>query len=357
MSEEGSDPEFKSGPTVITPIPILKPGPMLVSDSTISPANLQDITIASSSRSKGSYYIGPLGPPITIDKNTKGLREKYYKNDNITIRLRILNCDLKNTIEYVNLQEEIPNQFELVKKDSDTYEDDSEKNPNRDPKTIRWVFNDGIYSSINLEYTVRTNKSGQFIFNSPLLRANIKDNNGRSHEISQSNNDNLYIAIHNREPSFERLEYPEAIKLGKDATINVVVKDFDSDPINVYIYKKDHTLVGTFLSKNNGQDNSSHTYILNQSELNNKGVNEFTLVATDHESKTQQSIEIEVYNIIKRKYIPTIDTQWIIFLSFASGIPSLLIGIAIGYRHYKRIKKYIKIYLATNEPKYRRRKR
>ena len=239
LSDDGSGsniPSLKSAPTVIPPIPSLKPGPMLVSEATTSPANLQDINVVSPSRSKGSYHIGPLGPPITIDKNTKGLREKYYKNDNITIRLRILNCDLKNTIENVHLWEEIPCQFELVKKDKDDYVDESIKDPNKDPKTIRWDLKDGIYSSNNLEYTVRTNKSGQYIFNSPLLRAKIKDGSCRSHEILQSNNDYLYITIHNREPIFEKLDYPKEIKLGSNATINVTVRDLDLDPIKIDIY-------------------------------------------------------------------------------------------------------------------------
>lgn len=94
---------------------------------------------------------------------------------------------------------------------------------------------------------------------------------------------------------------------------------------------------------------SSHIFILNKSILNNKGLYEFTLVATDQESKTPKKIKIEVYNWKYRKLIPTIDTTWILLFSLASGILSFGVGFTIAKARYK------KSYLVFNRSKYRKR--
>ena len=134
-------------PPIIIPSP--EPPPIIMPDK----SDTSEPVTSSSSYSKGSYYLGPYGPAITVEKNIKTKTETYYKNDDITIRLRILNCNQRNRLESVHISEEIPSAFEMIKAKPDKY---IERNADNDPKTIEWRFDKGISSKEYIEYTIRT---------------------------------------------------------------------------------------------------------------------------------------------------------------------------------------------------------
>ncbi len=289
-----------------------------------------------------SFYINSQGSAITIEKNIKGLTEKYYKNENITIGLKVLNSNPRNRLEDIYIIEEIPDEFELINVKPDNY---IELNKSGNPRIIKWGFKNNITKIKNLEYTVSTNKSGKYIFGSTILDAEITDKNGKKYEILQSSENSNVITIYNREPRLVKVDGLSSFtqcKSNKDIIINLSIFDPDYDLINAYIYKNDGNLAA--------KSNKNSTYNFNENlELNctlislllntskykeDLAIHRFTIEVTDGEDSDSEEYEIDIYNHVPNGWWPSIDTKWSILLSVVFAI----LGFISGFFYEKKLK-------------------
>ncbi len=206
--------------------------PIGFSDST---SNELDFT-NQESHSSGSYYVGVQGPAITIEKYTKDFKETYYKNNNITIKLKIINSYKQNRLENAYLYEEIPDGFEFICANPSNIID-----PNK-PNSIIWYCGDKIRSSKTYEYTIRTNKSGRHNFGSTMLEATVVDKNGRKNDVIVNSNRPISVLICNNPPKFLDLNPEPPINVRRELNgylighkhkyITVSLTDPDNDTIN-----------------------------------------------------------------------------------------------------------------------------
>lgn len=202
----------------------------------IAPTN-HDTTgkLSIDSYSTGSYYVGAQGPTITIDKFTKDFGEVYNKNNNITIKIKIINNNKENRLENVYIYEDIPDKFECIDANPEFTTKSNKSN------TIIWALSDTIRRSNTLEYTIRTNKSGKHNLGNTMLEATVVDKNGRKNDIILVDNNRINILIQNTPPKFSTIdpEPPLSINRGffndkhvNEKYINVSLTDIDNDTIS-----------------------------------------------------------------------------------------------------------------------------
>lgn len=294
----------------------------------------------SSTHSRGSYYIGPQGQ-VVIEKYTKRLKEIYDKDENITIRLKIVNCNRRNRLEDVYIREEIPEEFELVSAIPNNYREipPYESGDKVIPRMIEWRCDDNIGSTRIFDYTVRTNQSGKHLFSSTLLGATVRDYNGRTYEILQTSDNDLFVTIENSHPKIEWITTEErstCYKNGENINIKVYVTDRNLEPITCEIYSDKHKYVSTDYTPEIVEMLKKPCYSFNFT-LNDSnyevGSNMLNIKASDGETESTAELNIEIYRWCK--WLPsdiTVNSDIIVsnifnILGFLiTGIIGLLLG-------------------------------
>ncbi len=254
------------------------------------------------SHSTGSYYVGSQGPAITIEKYTNNFKDIYRKNENITIKIKIINSNKQNRLEDVHIFEEIPEGFEFI-----------EANPvnitnRKRPNTIMWDCGSEIRSSRTYEFTLRTNKSGKHNFGSTMLEATVVDKNGRKNEVIVNSNRLINIIILNEPPKFSDLNPDPPINIRRTLignkpagvkNINVRLTDPDNDTITCELLSSSgcKPLNATNITSNKVKGIIYYTYSWDISGFES-GTHILTLDAFDgYEHKLSQDIKLNVYKI------------------------------------------------------------
>ncbi|HRW82715.1 MAG TPA: hypothetical protein P5049_04580 [Methanothrix sp.] len=309
-----------------------------ISDSNNDNSNPSDesveepVTSSLTTHSSGTYTVSPQGQ-IRIDKYFKGFAENYDKNENIIIQLRVINGERRNRLENIDIIEEIPEGFELV----DAHPDPDYLTPNE-----IWWHPDYIGKRKYFNYTVRTNKSGKYVFSGTILGATVKDPNGRTFEILQSYNNDIFVNIINKKPEVKLNITPQNISKGWDLNdksefiIPLIVTDEDKDVINVHLednYKNTNIEIHPkydILEQDNSSDLNvtKHRFILNSSDYEDSlGIHRFNSVAKDNdESSDTETVEIDIYKTIPHSMQPSTDTMY----SIIFGIVGIIIGFITG---------------------------
>ena len=260
------------------------------------------IAESGSSQSKMTYYAE--GPFIDIEKYTLEFKNVYNKNENITIRVKILNCNQKNRLENVYISEEIPQDFELVSVNQNGCK--IIKNTNS-PNIMQWVCEDVIISSKCYEYVIRTNKSGNHIFSNPTVKTTVIDNNGRKNQLILSSGDPISLTIKNTPPEFYNMSPEPPINIrdffgDKYITVEATLRDPDYDSINCKLRSNGYNLraptnTSQWICKDPNNKYRYCTYIWDISDLDRRS-HILTLEATDGDEKTiSRDIELNVYRI------------------------------------------------------------
>ena len=258
--------------------------------------------LSTESHSTGSYYVGAQGPAISIEKYTKDFRDIYNKNDNITIKIKIINSNKQNRLKNVYIFEEIPDGFEFVEANPVNI-----TIPNK-PNTIIWDCGDGIKSSKTYEFTLKTNVNGKHNFGSTMLEATVVDKNGRKNEVVVNSNRLISIVISNNPPKFSDLNPEPPINIRRTLIgnkpvdikyINVSLTDPDNDTINCELLSSSgcKPIIATTSSSNKINGTIYFNYSWDISGFD-RGTHVLTLDAFDgDEHKLSQDIKLNIYNI------------------------------------------------------------
>lgn len=156
---------------------------------------------SSESHSRGEYNLGMQEPAITIEKYIDGIIDQCNKNDNITIKLRFINCGQTNSIKSLMIIEEIPKGFKFI---SAYPKDEANVSNNK----IIWNCGDIYGKNYNyiqyLNYTLNAIESGKHIIPSTIVDAWIIDNRYAKeyHTLKSSSND-LFITVLNQPPEIK----------------------------------------------------------------------------------------------------------------------------------------------------------
>lgn len=171
---------------------------------------------------------------ILINKHIAGIQSEYDKKKNITIRLRIINCNRKNKIEKMIVEEELLDGLEIV--NPNNLGDPTLKfnliNNKNNFKIARWTFDKQIPDIKYVEYVLISNKGGLQNLVGAMAIAEIRDHNGIEHEITATSND-LTIKINNKPPKLVNysLDNPMLLKIGSNLFVNASFTDPENDVI------------------------------------------------------------------------------------------------------------------------------
>jgi hypothetical protein len=265
--------------------------------------------------------------PIIISKYTKNLKTEYGKKENITIRIRILNCDKRNKIEKAYLLEEIAEGLSVI---SPVVSNSSNPKIFNDDgiQYLLWNFDEGLPNIKHVEYTLQGTKTGLHNFVSTVVSTSVLDRYGVTHDIISVSED-LTINIKNNPPKLisyyflfnnESKENPIYVQKknrlrqilddmlhhrDRNLSIQAIFSDKENDTINCYLVFNDSK---ASIKPSNGP--LVNGKILFKWDLSNYTTNNqnFNLVADDGESNEQIGpFEIKTFWVTdKEKYANTI---------------------------------------------------
>lgn len=185
-----------------------------------------DLAATSGTHAKGGYYKDIQEPAITVEKYIEGISGVCNKHDAITVRLRVLNCDLTNKLKGLYVIEEIPKGFKLIRNASTP--GFQEKN---DPSRIEWYVGDQDEYIGKFYYALEAIESGPHIIPSTVIRTTIIDKNGREYRIQKSSDNDISVLVGNRAPEI-KVDPESPIKkwfVYNLTEINIEVFDPDND--------------------------------------------------------------------------------------------------------------------------------
>jgi hypothetical protein len=140
--------------------------------------------------------------PIIISKYTKDVKTEYDKRENITIMIRILNCDKRNKIEKADLLEEITEGFIVISPAVNNSTNPKIFYDNDGIQYLLWNFDEGLPYTKHVEYTLQGTKTGFHNFVSTIVSTSVLDRYGVTHNIVSVSED-LAINIKNTPPKLD----------------------------------------------------------------------------------------------------------------------------------------------------------
>jgi tetratricopeptide (TPR) repeat protein len=284
--------------------------------------------------------------PIIINKYTKNLKTEYDKRENITIRIRIINCDKRNRIEKAYLQEEIPEGFIVVSPVVN-----SGTNPRiiteEGIQSLLWFFDEGLPYRKHVEYTLQGTKMGLHNLVSTVVSTSVLDNIGVTHNIVSVSED-LTLNIKNDPPG--DIDYyqenPIYVRHKNKLSINASFRDRENDTINCNLFFN-NTLKSIKPYKSFQDNRTGKTFFT--WDLSNYTDDDqiFYLTANDGESyKTFGPFELKTYNYIEFEKHNFAGEN--VFPFIFSNIGPLLLGLAALFTLIERKKVFANVKSVIN---------
>lgn len=249
--------------------------------------------ISSETSSRGEYNIGAQEPAISVEKYIKGIYGVCNKHDNITVELRVLNCDLTNTLQKVTIMEEIPKGFKFI----NAYP----KNDTSNDGMIRWNCGNSITYMQYFNYTIKAEESGPHIIPSTLIDATIKDRLANEYRMLKSSANDLGVTVLNQKPEIKIDPEPPIyiwrfINPGHNlttTTINAEIVDPDGDIVTGTILPTSNKTISEPM-KHVGIGRSKYEWIL---PVSTDKESKFKIRAFDGTDYTDYELAIEPYII------------------------------------------------------------
>jgi hypothetical protein len=291
--------------------------------------------------------------PIIVSKHTKNSKAEYNKKENITIKIRILNCDKRNKIEIACLKEEIPEGFRVISPVVNS--DNGPKYYTKDGiHLLEWNFdrvipnfNRAIYDLCYIEYTIQGDIGGIHNLASTIFSASVLDRKGEIHEIVSTSED-LTLTIKDTPP--ELFKYPQEnpiyVRHNKPISVTAGFIDAENDTINCkIIFNNTQTEIEPSSSS---PENSTTLFTWDLSRFTNHD-RVFYLKASDKElSKYFGPFELKTYMIIDyERYLFSEEILGIVSFFFRNML-QLILAIITLFTLYNYSKVVAKVKLLIN---------